>query len=603
MSPRYRLAASITVALLAGCGGGGSDSTDTTGSGATPPSNFPAAPAVAGAVQKGPFLVGSTVLVNKLDNQGQPTDSTIVTEIRDSIGTFSFSASSAGPVQIVASGYYFSELSGQISLGTLTLKGIYDVGNASNQTAYVNIMTHLINNRVIKLLGQGLTTTNAVAQAQQEFVNAFSTALPSTNLGNFSALSVYNATGTNDSGNAYLLALSTGFYKYALTLSQQFGSTPDAELTLALNRISDDFAGDGALQTAGFMNDFVRAIRSLSPTEIAENLRRRSIVDYPAGLDVPNIARFLNQCAGALECVWRSAAPMPQPSRGHAAVEFGGEVFVFGGSTPLDGIDDPVAYRSARVYDSVANSWTVLPSMPVGAYDLDAQVIGNKIYVIPGYGVGGFRNELLEYDPHAGTWAQKASNPTYRYEFVSEAVNGRIYVIGGHGTIDDGPWASGKPWTYKDRVSVYDPATDTWSQGQSAPMALASSASCALGDKIYVFGGRTDSAMQAVTLVYDTATNSWSTKAPPSVAKEGHACVRVGDRLYVFGGRVHTGTAQDAVDQYDPATDTWTAVTRLPTARFWTDGAAVGGEIVILGGNPGPGVSSADRVDILNPMP
>lgn len=599
MYPRYLLATSLTIALLAGCGGG--NSTDTNGgtSNGTPTPPFSAA--VAGAVQKGPFVVGSTVLVNKLDDRGQPTDSTIVTEIRDSVGTFSFSANSAGPVQIVASGYYFSELSGQISGGTLTLKGIYDVGNASNQAAYVNIMTHLINNRVMTLLGEGLTVTNAVARAQQEFVSAFSSALPTANLGQFSALSVYNVAGTNDAGNAYLLALSTGFYKYALTLSQQFGTTPDAELTLALNRVSEDFADDGALQPAGFMNDFIKAIRSLSPTEIVENLRRRSIVDYPAGLDVPSIARFLNQCAGALECAWRSAAPMQFPSRGHAAVEFGGKVYVFGGLTSVDGPNDSLAYRSARVYDPVANSWTVLPSMPVGAYDLDAQVIGNKIYVIVGYGVGGFRNELLEYDPSAATWAQKASNPTYRYEFVTEVVNGRLYVIGGQGTIDDGPWESGKAWTYKDRVSIYDPATDTWSKGQSAPMALASSASCALGNKIFVFGGRTDSGMQALTLAYDTISNSWSTKVPPSVAKEGHACVRVSDQLYVFGGRIQTGEAQDAVDRYDPATDTWTSVTRLPTARFWLDGAAVGGEIIIAGGSPG-GLSSADVVDILNPM-
>lgn len=135
--------------LLGACGGGGGNSGGSTPppTGSNPPPSTPIA--VSGAVQKGPFLVGSTVLVNKLDAQGRPTDSTVVTEIKDSIGSFSFQTTSAGPVQIVASGYYFSELTGNVSNGSLTLKALLEVQSTATQTAYVNILTHLINNRVL----------------------------------------------------------------------------------------------------------------------------------------------------------------------------------------------------------------------------------------------------------------------------------------------------------------------------------------------------------------------------------------------------------------------------------------------------------------------
>ena len=63
--------------------------------------------------QKGRFLVRSTVLINLLDERGRSTMSTIVSKIEDSIGSFSFVTSQPGPVQLVASGYYFSELTGQ----------------------------------------------------------------------------------------------------------------------------------------------------------------------------------------------------------------------------------------------------------------------------------------------------------------------------------------------------------------------------------------------------------------------------------------------------------------------------------------------------------
>ena len=49
-----------------------------------------------------------------------------------------------------------------------------------------------------------------------------------------------------------------------------------------------------------FIREFTTALRSLSPDTIAANLRNRAIVDYPAGLDVPDISVFLNLCAGTL---------------------------------------------------------------------------------------------------------------------------------------------------------------------------------------------------------------------------------------------------------------------------------------------------------------
>lgn len=581
--------------LLGACGGGGGGNSG----GSTPPptgSNPPPSTsiAVSGAVQKGPFLVGSTVLVNKLDAQGRPTDSTVVTEIKDSIGSFSFQTTSAGPVQIVASGYYFSELTGNVSNGTLTLKALLEVQNTAAQTAYVNILTHLINNRVLHLMSNSqLTLSNAITQAEREFIQALSPALPVSGLGNFSALSVYNVAGTSDVGNAYLLALSTGFYKYAQLRAQEFGSATDAELTLILNQISDDLRDDGEIQRAGFIADFTDAIRSLSPTEIAANLRRRSITDYPSGLDVPNISRFLNQCAGAAQCAWSNGAPMPTTSIGHAVVSYGNKLFVFGGTTPSDSSPVPGdlpagAYTHARMYDPEANSWVNKAPMPVGGYVVAAHLVGDKIYVLPAYGANGFRNELLEYDPLNDSWAIKMPSPTYRYLFSSEVVNGKIYVIAGHGTIDDGPWVSGKPWSFKSHVAIYDPATDTWSAGQPAPTPFSSAGTCALGDNIYVFGGASaDGTTQAKTWVYNVSTDTWSAKSPLPVARSHAACVRVGDFLYVLGGR-NNGVPLEPVERYDAATDSWTSPTRIPTPRQIISAEAIGSKIFIPGGQTTP---------------
>jgi N-acetylneuraminic acid mutarotase len=595
MTLRYLALASLV--LLTGCGGGGGGSTQH-----APSSPFSAA--VAGAVQKGPFLVGSTVSVNKLDSLGHLTNSTIETEIKDSIGSFSFAPDSAGPVQIVANGYYFNELTGQKSAGTLTLKGIYEVGAASQQTAYVNIMTHLINARVLALIGRGTTVTNAIAQAQQEFLQTFSPALPPQNVGQFSALSVYNTGGTSDTGNTYLLALSTGFYQYAATMAQNSSMSSDAELASILTQLSDDLASDGQLQTP-FMSDFIKAIRSLRATEIAENLRRRSLPDHPAGLDVPDISRLFRQCAVAAECTWRSGAALPLPSSRHATVAFGGKLYVFGGETTAEFGSKPAlppgAYQYARVYDPVANNWTALQPMPIGLDDLEAHTIGDKIYVVAGHGVAGVRNELMEYDPLADSWTMKTPSPAYRSGFASAVVNGRIYVMGGRGMGDDGPEEAGEPSVFKDRVAIYDTATDSWSEGQAMPMAYEPGASCVLSDRIYVFGGFSILGAAPDTWEYNTTSNSWSAKSSVNGGRGGLDCVRVGDQFYLLGGYNAIISTLDFVDRYDPATDTWSSPTRMPAARADFDADAVGGEIFIIGGLDWQ-QEPLDGVAMLNPI-
>ena len=311
-SRRLTLAALCLGACLSGCGGGGSASTPAAPSPSASPPPPSAAPPTAtqptpiyvdGAVQKGPFLVGSTVFINRRDTRGISTSATILSEIEDSIGSFDFVTTDPGLVQIVATGYYFSELTGQVSNGTLTLRALYEIRDKAAQKAYVNIMTHLINDRVLALLAAGnIDAAGAIAKAEGELVAAFRNALPVASIEGFSGLSVYNTGGSGGAGigNTYLLALSTGFYQYAATKAEQFNTATDAELTLILNRISDDLATDGDLDTPGFIAEFTTAIRRLSPEIIAENLRRRAIVDYPSGLDVPDISVFLNLCAGSL---------------------------------------------------------------------------------------------------------------------------------------------------------------------------------------------------------------------------------------------------------------------------------------------------------------
>jgi N-acetylneuraminic acid mutarotase len=618
-------------ACISGCGGGGGGAE---GSTAAPPAPSPLAPPSApppppihidGAVQKGPFLVGSTILINRRDLRGFSTASTILSEIEDSIGSFDFVTTDPGLVQIVATGYYFSELTGQVSNGTLTLRALYKITDQPGQKAYVNIMTHLINDRVLALLAAGnIDTASAIAKAETELVKAFRDALPVASVEGFSGLSVYNMSGAAGAGvgNTYLLALSTGFYKYAATKAEEFGTATDAELTLVLNKISDDLAADGDLDTPIFIREFTTAIRRLSPETIADNLRRRAIVDYPAGLDVPDISVFLNLCAGNFACPWSGAAPLPKPTDSHSTAAYGGKVYLFGGdNTPATGFRCDVysfgfpkeLHRDVFVYDPAANSWQSRGLMPVAMCLLDAHTVGDKIYLIPkraATDVDGTRqmsmsNAIYEYDPAADRWTQKTPRPTYRNRFVTATVGGKVYVLGGQGTLDNGPKTEDEatwPEELKAHVEIYDPATDSWSFGRPAPFPFAGSASCAVRNQIYVFGILTgDWTWEPSVLVYDTEMDQWSAKAPLSARLSDRTCVTVGERVWLFGGETVSPptTASDRVDLYDPLSDYWVSNTRLPTARSRLSATRIGNEVFIFGGKNRFNYNDAAGLDVL----
>jgi N-acetylneuraminic acid mutarotase len=593
---RHRVGFLVAGALLAGCGGGDGSSQSAAAPPVVAPSPVaPAAVKVDGAVQKGPFIVGSTVLINLLDDRGQSTPSTIVSKIDDSVGSFSFSTAERGAVQLVASGYYFSELTGQISFAPITLRGVYEITDQSAQRAHVNILTHLINDRVLKLFSAGnVKLADAIAQSEKELLDAFSPALPESGIGTFSGLSIYETNGQSSQGDAYLLALSTAFYKYASDKAKEFGTATDAELTLILNQLAVDLQDDGKIKDTAFMPDFIRAVRGLSPQTIIDNLHSRSLVDYPKGLGVPDISVYLSLCAGELACPWRAGAALPL--EGRAVVAYGSKVYLMAAAQSDYPNSFAVFNRRTFVYDPPRNEWTELASMPIDGFNAVAEVIGDKIYVFTGW-----QNKLFEYAPATNQWRELATRPSFtKYGYTSAVVNGKLYIIGGTGGTQPDPVPDGD-FLPRDNVDIYDPALDAWSKGHPAPTPLETwSDSCVFGGEIYVFGGipSLGSMPEKFVWTYNPVQDSWSAKSPMTSPRQQVTCVEVGEDFYLLGGILgrETGTPVDTVERYSPLRQTWSSPTRLPTPRLGGGAVAIEHEIVVVGG----ATEQPDFVEILD---
>ncbi|MCH8294314.1 hypothetical protein IH992_24800, partial [Candidatus Poribacteria bacterium] len=157
------------------------------------------------------------------------------------------------------------------------------------------------------------------------------------------------------------------------------------------------------------------------------------------------------------------------------------------------------------------------------------------------------------------------------------AVDGKIYVIGG--------WnQTGKLST----VEEYDPTTDTWTRKADMPTARKGMATSVVNGKIYAFGGST--VVQAppglLTTVeeYDPATNTWTKKEDMPSKRFGAAAVAVDGKIYVIGGWA-AGFHTSVVEMYDPATDTWQKRANVPRGLGNTGFASVDGKIYLFGGS------------------
>ena len=184
---------------------------------------------VKGKVEKGPFISGSEISLQPMDAQLQVLGSMFNTSITDNTGSFSLGQQefTTPYAEFMANGYFFNEVKGTLSNGTLTLRALVDLRD--NTTINVNVLTHLKYARIKNLVASGKKFNEANKQAQKELLNAFG--LGKYNQKEVSSFSI--TAGTDES--AALIAISS-----LLLLDRT-----EAEFTEYLSRLSADFGNNG----------------------------------------------------------------------------------------------------------------------------------------------------------------------------------------------------------------------------------------------------------------------------------------------------------------------------------------------------------------------
>jgi hypothetical protein len=259
-----------------------------------------------GAVQKGPFIVGSTTTVANLDANAKPTGSVFSTSTHDNLGHFELEFAATGWVSIESTGYYYNEVTGSLAVSPLTLRSLYAVREAGPQSAFVNVVTHLTFDRTRQLIAAGVTFEGARAQAEQELLDGLGIAPPSFSPGADGA--AMNLLGGDVDANAYLFAVSTVLAQAARATSP---AAPDAALQELLNQISLDLATTGGVDATRRAR--VAEAMAAVDTAAVEAAFTARLVALGSTAPVPDLDRILDQDGDARVNVGDNCPYAPNP--------------------------------------------------------------------------------------------------------------------------------------------------------------------------------------------------------------------------------------------------------------------------------------------------
>ena len=99
--------------------------------------------------------------------------------------------------------------------------------------------------------------------------------------------------------------------------------------------------------------------------------------------------------------------------------------------------------------------------------------------------------------------------------------------------------------------------------------------------------------------VYDPLTNSWSARAPMPTARSGIAAAVVNNELWVFGGEEpETLTINPEVEVYNPVTNSWRQLPDMPSPRHGIWASMIGNKIYMPGGGSAAGFAATNTNQI-----
>ncbi|MBU1221263.1 thrombospondin type 3 repeat-containing protein [Myxococcota bacterium] len=241
-----------------------------------------------GAIQKGPFITGSSVRMIILDESFNPTGEIFFTQTTSNSGNFVLALDYLAPVMLEGYGYYFNENTGKLSHSPLTLRALFKPDGSEIQQVYINLITHLTVERVKELLKSGSEFDDARQTAESELISAYNISNIYTHSSPGTSL---NLEGGDSDENAFLLLLSAVTIEAARVRTND-SSYSSGDFQEFLNILSDDLR-DGTLedQNVAYIQSGLMTLKpQLIKNQVAERFQKIN-----SSAQVPDFERIIDR--------------------------------------------------------------------------------------------------------------------------------------------------------------------------------------------------------------------------------------------------------------------------------------------------------------------
>ena len=232
------------------------------------------------------------------------------------------------------------------------------------------------------------------------------------------------------------------------------------------------------------------------------------------------------------------------------------------------------------------HNWKQGASLPFPLRGAMAGAIKTTIIIAGGVKKAGLTNAVEIYDPAADTYTAGAKLPVATCCGASAVINNLLYIFGGAN-------ASGAT----NAVWAYDPVANSWTSKAPMPNPRSSEGAAANGNIAYVVGGNDNDTLRLNTVEsYDAKTNAWAELAPLITGKSEPSVALTGIGIVAAGGYTAQGDTGDT-ENYDIASNTWTALPNEPVGLNESCSSELYGEVWILGGTSnGPAMQNTFRL-------
>ena len=329
-----------------------------------------------GKVQKGPFVTGTTITVNELNESLGQTGKSFTTSITSDDGSFSLSnlEMESDLALLTGNGFYFNEVLGELSSAQVTLQALADLSN--DETVNINVLTHITKARIETLVGEGISFADAKRRAEGEFQDFLGVTE------HFSEGFEQMSIASNGDFNAMLLAFSIILQRPSNNI--MVIPTLPAELTWLMTNLSTDFADDGTIGNEALVDTLLYNI-SLQNQSYIRLYLQNYYSELGQNVEIPDFESYIAMFQAAHQ---ELVTEFIYPDIATPAPEIGPD-----GAVPNILVKDVTQFDGTQAYvmAAITPSGKSLKVKVTGNVELDGSL--NNGWLITDYSLDGFTVE------------------------------------------------------------------------------------------------------------------------------------------------------------------------------------------------------------------